>query len=108
MRSCILRLSGRRNPRRRSQTGDNLGMSRFFKIVGVVLIGFFAALVILAFASQFDHRAFDDSAESKAALTWMKARSRTLDEKRLDKEDWRAVIEQKEAAAEDMVSAKSW
>jgi len=72
-------------------------MSKPFKLVNGVLGLALAALGIASLSAQVDHRAFDDSAETKEALKWMADPPRPLDQKHLDKEEWRAVIGHKES-----------
>src|SRR5438105_1964457 len=80
-------------------------MSQPFKIAGGILVGFVAALGVVALSAEFDGRAFDGSAETKAALTWMgnpnvsDQLSTVLgsnDQKELERRDWQPVIEAKE------------
>jgi len=85
--------------------------------------GILALLAVLVAAAGvftfplFDHRMFDDSAETKAALKWMGTLnphdqlSTTLgsrDERPLVREAWRPVIEAKEPSTESMLASSSW
>ena len=92
-------------------------MSRRFKVLGGVVAVSFVALGVVALSAQFDHRAFDGSEETKAALLWM-GNGNPSDqlstilgrdaEHLLDKQDYAAVIDGKEKVAETMLASTSW